>query len=158
MYISPVSPVAIMLTRSLPARTPLWSLENNSIYLKKQQFLCEEMGLLRTCSMHWRRFFPFQVIGFFFLKAGKVTLRQGEQVPRRARVWSWVRHRAASAGITGIGVGERKRAQKAVVLLNREGLWVWGSQVSNSHFSWGCDREDRSECEVVGNCSGHGLM
>lgn len=76
MYVSPVAPVAIMLTRSLPARTPLWSLENNSIYLKKQQFLCEEMGLLRTCSMHWRRFFPFQVIGFFFLKAGKVTHKE----------------------------------------------------------------------------------
>lgn len=57
-----------MLRRSLVARTPLWSLESNSLYLEKEQFLCEGMGLLRTCSMHWRRVFPFFTFsGYSFL-------------------------------------------------------------------------------------------
>lgn len=103
-----------MLRRSPPARSPLWSLENNSVYLEKQQFLCEGMGLLRTCSTG-EGFLPFQVLAFFFLKARKATLRQGEWETRRAKVWKegvgLDTSRAASAAITRTGVGENNGVQ-----------------------------------------------
>lgn len=136
-------PSCYMLRRSLPPRTSLWSLENDSVYLKKQQFLCEGMGLLGTCSMHWRRAFPFspsQVIAYFFMKARKAMLRQGEWQRRRAEVreGSGVgldTSRAASAGITGMGMGQKNGVQKTLSLLNWQKLWGWGSQVSNSPTS-----------------------
>lgn len=43
--------------------------------------------------------------------------------------------RAASAGITGMGMGQKNGVQKTLSLLNWEILWGWGSQVSNSPTS-----------------------
>lgn len=78
------------MLRSLPARTPLWSLENDGVCLKNQQFLCERMDRPAEDIQHALEkgfhFSPFQIIDFFFLKARKAMLRQGEGQTRRVEV------------------------------------------------------------------------
>lgn len=92
------------------------------------------MGLLRTCNMHWRRVLPsLQPLVFSFLEARKTMLSRGEQETSRAKVCKgWVgldRTRTASAGVTGIGVGEREKGCRRLFgLLNWGGLRGWGLQ------------------------------
>lgn len=112
---------------------------------------------------------PLQPLVLSFLEARKRMLSQGEQETSRVKVWKagvgLERTRAASAGVKGIGVGERKGVQKAVWLLKLRGTgWLGVAKVWSKpetallpHPLW-CEREYRSECEGLGNCGGNGLM
>lgn len=138
MYISPVSPVAVC-SGVIFLLGPLCGLLKIIVFIwKKQQFLCEGMGLLSTCSTGegFFSFSPFQVIACFSLKARKVTLRQEELADKKG--WSLkggsrVRHKQGcfSWHYRDCGGGEKWGAEGYWPVKLR-GIMGLESQVSNN--------------------------